>query len=100
MVKRCIGIDIGSSCLRAVQVSRAGKGFHIEKVFSLQTRRGSDSAPEILRSLTSKYGFDRRADVAVSMPSDAVFFRNLETDFAGLEHIRGLSKREIGRAHV
>jgi len=102
MVKRCIGIDIGSSCLRAVQVSRTGEQFHIEKVFSMQTRRGSDSPPEILRSLTSKYGFDRRADVAISMPNDAVFFRNLETDFAGLEQIRTLSKRDPkrGKEHL
>lgn len=97
MVKRCIGIDIGSSSLRAVQVSRTGEHFHIEKVFSIQTRRGSDSPPEILRSLTSKYGFDRRSDVAISMPNDAVFYRNLETDFAGLEQIRGLSKRDPKR---
>jgi len=97
MVKRCIGIDIGSSSLRAVQVSRADEHFHIEKVFSIQTRRGSDSPPEILRSLTSKYGFDRRSDVAISMPNDAVFYRNLETDFAGLEQIRGLSKRDPKR---
>jgi len=97
MVKRCIGIDIGSSCLRAVQVSRTGKHFHIERVFSIQVGQGSDSPPEILRSLTSKYGFDRRADVAISMPNDAVFFRNLETDFAGFEQIRGLSKRDPKR---
>ena len=97
MVKRCIGIDIGSSSLRAVQVSRTGEHLHIEKVFSIQTRRGSDSPPEILRSLTSKYGFDRRADVAISMPNDAVFYRNLETDFAGLEQIRGLSKPDPKR---
>ena len=94
MVKRCIGIDIGSSCLRAVQVSRTGEHFNIEKVFSIQTRRDSDSPPEILRSLTSKYGFDRRADVAISMPNDAVFYRNLETDVTGLEQICGLSKRD------
>ncbi len=97
MVKRCIGIDIGSSCLRAVQVSRTGEHFNIEKVFSIQTRRDSDSPPEILRSLTSKYGFDRRADVAVSMPNDAVFYRNLETDVTGLEQICGLSKRDPKR---
>jgi len=97
MVKRCIGIDIGSSCLLAVQVSRTGEHFNIEKVFSIQTRRDSDSAPEILRSLTSKYGFDRRADVAISMPNDAVFYRNLETDVTGLEQIRGLSKRDPKR---
>lgn len=97
MVKRCIGIDIGSSCLRAVQVSRTGEHFNIEKVFSIQTRRDSDSPPEILRSLTSKYGFDRRADVAISMPNDAVFYRNLETDVTGLEQICGLSKRDPKR---
>ncbi len=97
MVKRCIGIDIGSSSLRAVQVSRAGEHFHIEKVFSIQTRRGSDSPPEILKSLTSKYGFDRRAEVAISMPNDAVFYRNMETDVTGLEEICGLSKRDPTR---
>jgi Tfp pilus assembly protein PilN len=97
MVKRCIGIDIGSSCLRAVQVSRTGEHFNIEKVFSIQTRRDSDSPPEILRSLTSKYGFDRRADVAISMPNDAVFYRNLEIDVTGLEQICGLSKRDPKR---
>lgn len=97
MVKRCIGIDIGSSSLRAVQVSRTGEHFNIEKVFSIQTRRGSDSPPEILRSLTSKYGFDPRADVAISMPNDTVFYRTLETDFAGLEQIRGLSRPDPKR---
>jgi len=97
MVKRCIGIDIGSSCLRAVQVSRTGEHFHTEKVFSIQTRRGSDSPPEILKSLTSKYGFDRRADVAISMPNDAVFYRNMETNVTGLEQICGLSKRDPTR---
>ena len=89
MVKRCIGIDIGSSYLRAVQVLRTGDELCIEKVFSAQTRRSKDSPPEILKRLSSKYGFDRRADVAISMPHDAVFFRNLETDSVGLEQIRG-----------
>jgi Tfp pilus assembly PilM family ATPase/Tfp pilus assembly protein PilN len=88
MVKRCIGIDIGSSYLRAVQVLRTGDELCIEKVFSAQTRRSKDSPPEILRRLHSKHGFDRRAEVAISMPHDAVFFRNLETDSAGLEQIR------------
>jgi len=91
MVKRCIGIDIGSSYLRAVQIVRTGDELCIEKVFSAQTRRSKDSPPEILKRLSSKYGFDRRADIAISMPHDAVFFRNLETDSAGLEQIRGHS---------
>jgi len=88
MVNRCIGIDIGRSCVTAVQVARTGEQFHIEKAFSTQARRSTDSLPDILRSLLSKYGFDRHAEIAISMPYDAVFFRHLETDFAGLEQIR------------
>ena len=88
MVKRCIGIDIGPSHLRAVQISRTGEQFRIEKVFSSQTRRSTDSPSEMLRSLTGRFGFDRRADVAISMPNDAVFFKNLETDFATLEQMQ------------
>lgn len=95
MIKRCIGIDIGFSYLRAVQIVRTEEELCIEKVFSAQTRRSKDSPQEILRSLISKYGFDRRADVAVSMPNDAVFYRNLETDFAGLEQIRQLPKSAL-----
>ncbi|HUW19183.1 MAG TPA: pilus assembly protein PilM [Sedimentisphaerales bacterium] len=87
MVKRCIGIDIGSSHLQAVQVSRTGDQFRLEKVFSTKTQRITDSPAEILRSLTRQYGFDRHAQVAVSMPHDAVFFRNLETPITGLEQI-------------
>jgi len=95
MIRRCIGIDIGPSHLRAVQISRAGGQFHIEKVFSAPTRRSTDSPSEILRSLTGRFGFDRRADVAISMPNDAVFFRNLETDFAGLEQIRAVNSSAL-----
>jgi Tfp pilus assembly PilM family ATPase len=85
MVKRCIGIDIGPVYVRAVQIVGASGGFRIEKAFSTQTRRASDSLPEILRGLFAKFGFDRRAAVAVSMPHDGVFFRILHTDAAGLD---------------
>jgi len=95
MIKRCIGIDIGFSYLRAVQIVRTEDELCIEKLFSAQTRRSKDSPQEILRSLTNKHGFDRRADVAVSMPHEAVFYRNLETDFAGLEQIRRLPKSAL-----
>jgi len=88
MVKRCIGIEVGPSHLCAVQVLRIGKAFCIEKVFDTQARRDTDSASETLKTLVSEHGFDRRAAVAISMPSDAVFFRNLETDSVGLEQVR------------
>ena len=88
MIKRCIGIDIGSSYLCAVQIARTDEDFCVEKVFGTQIRRSTDSPGEMLKPLFSKYGFDRHADVAISMPHDAVFFRNLNTDLAGLEQIR------------
>jgi len=88
MVRRCVGIEIGPSYLRAVQVSLTGEHFSIEKAFSAQTRRSTDSLSNILRSLSDRFGFDRHADLAVSMPNDAVFFRNLQTDSATLERLR------------
>jgi Tfp pilus assembly protein PilN len=92
MAKRCIGIDIGFSYLRAVQIARVGEELCIENVFGTQTRRSKDSPQEVLRHLTGKHGFDHRAEVAISMPNDAVFYRNLETDFAGLEQIHQAPK--------
>ena len=59
MAKRCIGIDIGSSFLRAAQVAVTPEGFRVEKVFGTATRRASDSMPDILRGLFSRHGFDR-----------------------------------------
>lgn len=88
MVKRCIGIDISSFYVCAVQITRTGERFHIEKVFNTQMRRSTDSPSEILRTLIGQHGFDRRAAIAISMPNDSVFFRNLEADSASLEQIR------------
>lgn len=88
MAKRCIGIDVGSSSLCAVQVLRTGKTFCIEKIFEAQSRPNADSVPDTLRTLVGEHGFDRRAAVAISMPKDAVFFRRMETDSVGLEHMR------------
>ena len=88
MSKRCIGIDIGFSYLRAVQITRTGEELCVEKVFGAKTRRSIDSPQEIIRALCGKHGFDRRSDVAISMPNDAVFYRSLETDYTELEQIR------------
>jgi len=95
MVKRGIGIDIGSTHLRAVQISRTGDEFHIEKGFSTQTRRSADSVPDMLRKLVNRHGFDRHADVAVSMPRNAVFLRNLETDSTDLKQVCELAKQDF-----
>jgi len=88
MTERCIGIDIGSSHLCAVQVVRVGEKFCIEKVFGTPIRRSTDFLPDMLRSILSKHGFDRRAQIAVSMPHNAVFFSNVQTGLPDLEDIR------------
>jgi hypothetical protein len=89
MAKRCIGIDIGRSYVRAVQMTRTLEGLAIEKAFGTQTRRSTDSLPGILRSLTAEHGFDRRADIALSLPCHAVSFAEIETDEAGLQALQG-----------
>jgi hypothetical protein len=88
MAKRCIGIDIGRSHLRAVQMARTPTGFRVEKTFGVQMRRRTDRPGDILRSLVREHGFDRRATVAVSLPPSAVFFAEIETDDAGLQALR------------
>lgn len=88
MTKRCIGIDIGRSHVRAVQVARTPEGFLVEKTFGMQTRRRTDSPPDILRSLANERGFDRRANIVVSLPHHAVFFAETETEAAGLQALR------------
>ena len=92
MVNRCIGIDIGPSHLRAVQLSQTDRQLCLEKVYSSQMRRSTDSPQNILKTLIKQQGFDRRADVAISMPNDAVFFRSFESDSANAELVRGLNK--------
>ncbi len=87
-VKRCIGIDIGHSYLRVIQIAETAEHFIIEKVFCTQTRRTTDSLPEILMSLANQHGFDRRAKVAVSMPINTIFFRYLEINTSGLNNTR------------
>jgi Tfp pilus assembly PilM family ATPase/Tfp pilus assembly protein PilN len=88
MPKRCIGIDIGRSHVHAVQMARTPEGFCLERAFGVQTRRSTDSLPDILQSLTRHYGFDRRAEVAVSLPHHIFFFADIEIDEAGLQRLR------------
>lgn len=95
MVKRSIGIDIGSFHLCAVQLSRSGDEFCIENIFIAPTRRITDSATEVIGSLTTRHGFDRRADVAIAMPHNAVFFRNIETDSVDPKQICRLDKSAL-----
>lgn len=88
MAKKAIGIDIGRSYLRAVQMVRTNDGFRIEKLFGIQMRRRTDSPANVLRDLTTKHGFDRRADVAVCLPHHAIFFADTKVDGETLKAFR------------
>jgi Tfp pilus assembly protein PilN len=85
MNKRCIGIDIGPDHLCAAQVSRTQNGFLVERVFTAKIRRAVDSPSDILATLFTTHAFDSRAEIAVSIPNEAVLLRNIETDNAPTE---------------
>ncbi len=87
MLRRSIGIDIGRHHIRAVQLARTAEGLRIERTFGLQIRRSTDSATDVLRSLFLEHDFDRRAEVAVSLPPHGVFFTDAEVDAATLARI-------------
>lgn len=88
MAKKSIGIDIGRSHLRAVQMARTSDGFRVEKAFGIQMRRRTDSPVNVLRALTTEHGFDRRAEVAVCLPHHAIFFADTRIDGATLQRLR------------
>ncbi|MBN1361753.1 MAG: hypothetical protein JW993_14245 [Sedimentisphaerales bacterium] len=87
MGKKSIGIDIGRYHVRAVQMVRTPEGFRVEKTFGRHTRRSTDSPVDILRELTGPRGFDRKAEVVVSLPHHAVFFADAQVDAATLKKL-------------
>jgi Tfp pilus assembly PilM family ATPase len=81
MAKRCIGIDINSTKTHAVQLLVSGKGkFHVEKVFSSSMRRQSDTPTELLKSLTHKHGFNKRANAALALSSSDLYCATIDTE--------------------
>ncbi len=82
MAKKSIGIDIGRFHVRAVQMTRTAEGLRVEKTFGMHTRRSTDSPVDILRELIGAHGFDRKAEVVVSLPHHAVFFADAQIDAA------------------
>jgi Tfp pilus assembly PilM family ATPase len=81
MAKRCIGIDINSTKAHAVQLLVSGKGkFHVEKVFSSSMRRQLDTPTELLKSLTHKHGFNKRANAALALSSSDLYCAIIDTE--------------------
>jgi len=88
MDKRYIGIDIGSLHSHAVQLAVSSDGLCVEKTFSTEMRRDTDSPQQFLRNIFAELAFDRRADVAVAVPPESVFFRTVEADSQDGEKVR------------
>jgi len=82
MPRKCIGIDIGRTHVRAAQMARTSEGLRLERTFATQTRRSTDSLASILHSLIQEHGFDAKADVAVSLPHHLFFFADVQVDAA------------------
>jgi len=81
MAKRCIGIDINSTKTHAVQLLVSGKGkFHVEKVFSSSMRRQADTPTELLKSLTHRHGFNKRAVAALALSGGDLYCATIDTE--------------------
>ena len=81
-VKRSIGIDISPTTLCAVQMLRTADAFCVEKVFSTHKRRSTDLPAGVIKALVDEHGFDGKADVAIAVPDDCVYFRTIESSSA------------------
>ncbi len=86
--RRAIGVDITPYCIRALQMSELAGQLTIESVFSAPTQRHSDTPTSVLQQLTEHYGFDWRAEVAVAMPHNTVFYREVETESPTLDSLQ------------
>ncbi len=75
MTQRVIGIDVLHDCVRAVQMVRDKNNIHVEKAMVYPARRSSDEVKSILLSLTRRYGFDAKAEIAVALDYRHVFFK-------------------------
>ena len=79
MPKRCIGINISASFIRAVQMTGSGGNLKLEKSFASTRSPSHDDPVAALKSLTARHGFDKRAAVALNLDPRKTFYANIET---------------------
>jgi len=91
---RSIGIDIGADCVRAVQVARTRRGLVVERAYAAAAT-SPDVVVHVLRELTARHGFSRRARIAVAMPHGAVCFRAVHTDIHAWQQARQAVRFQI-----
>ncbi len=79
MPKRCIGINISDSYIRAVQITGSGGNLKLEKSFASTRSSSNDDPVTALKSLSFQYGFNKKAAVAVNLDYRNTFYANIET---------------------
>jgi type IV pilus assembly protein PilM len=92
--KRCLGVDIGTSCIKVVEIKKAGKKKTLEnygQVSSVELYKGGSlfSTQETAKLLTAvmRETEIKADDVAFSIPDFSTFFTNLELPLMSKEEL-------------
>ncbi|MDT8302659.1 MAG: pilus assembly protein PilM [Sedimentisphaerales bacterium] len=101
-MKRSIGIDINRDKISMVQLCFTGGKFSLERA-SVRKIHESGSSEEnsttdikaVINSMLTEDKFDMSAKVAVTAPTDKVFFHNFRTDLSANEDVQQLIKFEL-----
>lgn len=101
-MKNCIGIDIGTHGIRAVEVSYKRGKLSLFRTYA-QAAEGCDlprdnsdtRVSSLIMQAMSEGDFQTNAAVTVGMPYGRVFFYSLRTDLAKQEDVRRLLKFEL-----
>ena len=94
MSRRFIGIEIGASRLRAVQLVRMRGAWIVERAAEqplppgAASQENGDALRDALKALIRDGGFRAGVPTAVSMPPGSVFFQSLDTDLDKLDDVR------------
>jgi general secretion pathway protein L len=100
MMKSVVGIDLGSTVLKAVELRGTWKGFEVVKAVErrLPAETGSPCPPEqvaqALAELLSAHAI-KAAHVVSALPAHATFVRNLPLPFRDARKIREVLKFEM-----
>src|ERR687896_277211 len=100
MMKSVVGVDLGSTALKAVELRGTWKGFEVVKAVErrLPAENGSPCPPEqvaqALAELLSAHAI-KAAHVVSALPAHATFVRNLPLPFRDARKIREVLKFEM-----
>jgi Tfp pilus assembly protein PilN len=102
MASRSLGIDIGPTTARAVQLVRVGRQMHLEQICHVEWgeteadgTEGPAEAGNVVSDLVRKGSLRTRVATAVNAPGDRVFFLRHVTDLPQLGQVRRVLPFEL-----